>query len=502
MKKHIFWILPFVIFIILVVSSNGTTYFNRNWFNVKHALFFGLFVYVLIMSLYLVYRFFIISYINKSVIKVSLGLLLCSLAIAGTITASNLQLKYIDKYEVPHLSECTYYDEYGNIIYEAIIETCPVLNIKTHTYDSLSFTVEENYTGRVTEPLIVENGVGYRYYDADINIKVQVDITYRGPYVETLSYIVYETTDQLDSDTKTGLMLKETIVNNFDIDNQVTITYSTQKIEISMTNNDTFPSFDTVEPVIRQYVSTFIIEEGSGQNDPQAIIFDEITFDEEGLEIINTFGRGQFEKINDPLISVDFYENGIATGNSTDSYFDSNVITIRNSEKKRQSAGADRVYDTRTVTFKDPPVEIYGDGENGILVDTFIFSSFEAELNYLQASNYLLEHTISSINDELFIYDGDYYTKLVFTDYGVRTEAYYVDQFSWRDMFSDDSESEDVVYSMAILGFNKRGLTKLLAAYDYKEMLMTPGYLSEYHFYQHNFLIEHIFIDNYDKFKD
>ena len=100
----------------LVVLINGATYFNRNWFNVKHVLFFGLFVYVLLISLYLVYRFFIIRYIKINMIKIVLGLLLCTIAVTGTVTASNLQIKYIDKYEIPQLSECTYYDYYGKRI--------------------------------------------------------------------------------------------------------------------------------------------------------------------------------------------------------------------------------------------------------------------------------------------------------------------------------------------------------------------------------------------------
>lgn len=505
MKKHIFWIAPLVLYIFIVIFDQGANYFNTTWFNVKHVALFGVIIYVLLLSLYIVYRFFIRRFQEKRLLKYSLMIVLSSIAIVGSILISNLQLQYIETYEVPHIKECTYYDHYGNVIYKSYFDTCPELNVSNDDFETLSFSVNEQYEGYLSEPMEVADGIGFRYYEAVVGILTEVEIKYTNKSnIESLSYSIYQTTNKIgDMSTEiTGYMYQEKIFNDYQDGELFVATYEIRSLEMNL-NNATFPDFNDLEPVIKKYTSSTL--ENNVDADSNTIVYKEITYDEEENEIENIFAYGTFESINEPLMAVDFYEDGVHSGDMTDYYFDYNEILIKNKQEKRQSYGVDRTYDERTVTFIDTPIEFYSDDieEEMLMSDTYLFQSFSANLTSLNSSYvYDLDYSVTTINDDIFVDDSKgFYHKFVFTDYGVRVEEYTVRTFDFSDLLPKEEDELDIMIG-AYLYESQIGIKNhsVLDVYDFKEMMLTPGTLTNFHFYQHNHLVEYAFYGVHERF--
>lgn len=508
MKKHIFWIAPLVLFIILLIFDQGASYFNTFWFNVKHVVLFGLIVYVLLIDLYFVYRFFNKRYTTRKKLKVTIALLLCIFGISGTVLISNLQIRYIDLYETPQIKETTYYDRYGNVIYRSDLQESPELNITDNTNDRLSFTVEENYQGNIVNPYAVEGGVGQIYYQGEISLLTIVDITYQGPYVETLSYTVYETVTNTGATepTSSGYINSTYIINDFSNDDAITITTERRILEIDLIEED-YPELDSIEPVITKHVGSVVFpDDDSGEIH---ITFDEITYDQSGEEKLERFANGHFNTSNESYIYVDFYEDGLFTGDSTNFDFSNGYIRIVNRQEVNRNSGLDLSYDQREVLFSGLPYQFEqedNERNNIFMTDIKIFDSFTADLNHAWAnsSDYNRRLIFNEIQGELFVNDSQgYYDRFIFTDYGLIAQEFEMKTFDFDEFFGRNEESEYEFMEDALFYNNDYTYYKVdvLDAYSYRQMITTPGGLSQFHFYQHNYLVEHYIIDNYLKFE-
>ena len=380
-----------------------------------------------------------------------------------------------------------------------------------HNFDTLSFTVSEIYEGNLSEPYAVENGIGTLYYEGIVHLDTEVSITYTDKStIETMTYTIYETISKItDSGTDiTGAMFQEKITTDFDQENMFVVTYETKSLEVALTNSLEYPSFDDIEPVIRKYTSEMLEPLDGETGDSDRIVFKEITYDEEGIEIVDIFAYGRFDSTNEPLVGVDFYENGVHTGDSTDYSFKYDMVQIKNRQETLQSSGVDRRYDERVVTFIDTPVEFYSDDidEDYLMSDTYLLESFDANLNSSLGSywNYDLNYSVSEINGDIFINDSKgYYHKFVFTEYGVRVEEYTVTAFDFGDLLpeKEDEELLDVMidaYNYELI--SEFRLKDTLNVYDYKKMIEVPGGLSNFHFYQHNHLVEYPFYGVHERF--
>lgn len=508
MKKHIFWIVPMVLFLLLAIFDQGANYFNTTWFNVKHVLLFGLIVYVLLLSLYLVYRFFISRYKEKTILKYSLMIVLSAFAVTVTIISSNLQIQYIEAYEVPQIKECTYYDAYGNALYKPAFGPCPEIEIITQTQESLSIKVKENHIGNFYEPVEVDEGIGFRYYEGKIDLDTTIDITYLGPNIQTLSYTMYESMEVVKGEmpVTTGIMYQVKMVNDFELDDKITTTYETRTLNDIDLDNGNFPEFADIDPVINTYVATLIVAEESQQTD--RITFEEITYDEEGIEVTNIFGQGTYQSTNEPVIGVDFYREGIHTGSITDYSFKYDNIIIKSRMESAQSTGVDRYYDERTVFYQSLPYDLYNEepADLNILTDTYLFESvdFEFHKNKTYFDAYDFTYSIEEINDEVYVKQSNgFYHKFVRTEYGTRVEEYEVKKFEFTDLFpeKEDEDMIDVMIDAIHLNIlHTYEMNKVMKIYDYKSIMNAPVVMRDYHFYQHNYLIEHFFTNNYEKF--
>lgn len=506
MKKQLFWIVPIVLYIFYLITDATTPYFNRFWFNAKHVLLFGLIIYVLLINLYFVYRFFIKRY-QKITVKLPLIAVLSVIAVLATITVSNYQMKLITQYEIPYIDKCKYYDVFGNVIYQNIVEACPELEEITQTHEQLSFVVNENYQGKVTEPLIVENGTGYISYLSNVDIRSEVNIHYVGSYISSIEYSVYTTNNKIDTETNehsrtTRYMYQEKMSMDLSIDNEVTVTYRIKSLDVDA-NEDTFPSFDTIDEQIKRYKSTLVFDEET--KDLSHLTFEEITYDESSNEIIKMYAVSKYIDVNYPLFSIDFYDNNLMNGVMTDFAFPYGEVQIYNGVQTPKYAGVERSNEDRRILFQETTGYFVDEDTDDIYIegDVFTLASFDNDLdgNLSWADSYSFTNKFLTIDGELFQKKSNgFYSKFVFTDYGLRVEEYKKDDFTWSELLSDGEGDKIPVF--AYIFFREHQIRGIMRVYDYKETMEAPGRLTSYHLYQHNHLIEFMFIDNYEKYDD
>ncbi|ERJ11853.1 hypothetical protein [Haloplasma contractile] len=127
------------------------------WFHIKHISFFGILAFVAVFLA--VKRYLYIAGTDPFLVdpdkfrQSNRNFAKFYLLIAVTIfliVVSNLQIWYINRYHIPPIYGCSYYDDYNHLIYESQFKgVCPELeNVeieKTETGSKLSFTVEEEY---------------------------------------------------------------------------------------------------------------------------------------------------------------------------------------------------------------------------------------------------------------------------------------------------------------------------------------------------------------------
>ncbi len=499
MKKQMIWIAPLVLFIFLVIFDQATNYFNTVWFNVKHVLFFGLIIYILLIDLYGVYRFFIRRYPSNKTFKYTLLIIVCVLGITGTVLVSHLQIKYITLYEIPQIKETTYYDRYGHVIYKSQLIENPTLDIHINTNDNLSFSVEEFYEGHMTSSYVSGNEIVQSYYQGEVTIETHVDITYQASYVETLSYTVYKTI--VEEDKTTGYIHSTVITNDFSQDDVMITTTKKRTLEVDL-NLDVYPEINTIEPQITQYRSTLVSQ---SDDEVSHIIFEEIIYDEDQQEVIDTFAHGYLNTTNENYINIDFYENGLFNGDSTSYNFSYNDIHIRNLDEINRNSSSDIKYDVRDIEFNDLPQAFSQEDDdfNHIFkTDVMMFNTFTADLNTILDSAYYYQKSFdfNEINHKMYVNDSQgYYHKFTYTDYGLKAEEFETMTFNFKALFSrKDDQENDLIDGALYLDYNVEH-ADVLDGYDYKQLISYPGLLSNYHFYQHNMLVEHFIIDNYQK---
>lgn len=508
MKKHIFWIVPSVLLIFAAILSTQANYFNRFWFNVRHVIYFGLVVYTLLVSLYFVYRFFILRYADKRVIKISIVFLVATLGTVGTVTASNIQLHYIEKYEVPYIDECTYYDQFGNVIYKSLIEACPTLHVMNAEYPSASFTVQETYKGEVREAYNDGESFGFLSYNADVTLHTAINIEYIGTYVSSIEYIYHHTyekkpIDDIDGEIigVEGDMYYFKMENDFSVEDRLTTTYTTKEhTVISDTKEISYPDFDELEPTIKTLTALKTQDDTSERT--FYISYERTTITEENEEVTEEFANARYYTLNESLLTIDFPQSEYDNGATTDYSFDINDLLIKSTVERLQVSGIERRYEERTVSFESNPVGLYSKLQDDSIIqsDVYFMTNFTANLDTsFSTLDYTKHYNLTTITNDIFVYDQENYTKLVPTEYGLRAESYKNNEFNIYEIIRGIEETTEYVHRGLLKELDSKGILKL---YTYDEIMRAPGGLSGVHFYQHNHLVEFVFIDDYEAIGD
>lgn len=151
MKKILLITFPIILLVSIVILYVLVPSVLKTWFIIRHVLIYMLLAYVIILSISISYKFLI--RINRTTPRIwtirGLSVIVGSFLL---ITVGNVQLNLIEKYEIPPLQSCAYYDKYDNLIYSSQYNfICPELNNLEYNYDdgleTLSFSVYEEAYG-------------------------------------------------------------------------------------------------------------------------------------------------------------------------------------------------------------------------------------------------------------------------------------------------------------------------------------------------------------------
>lgn len=186
--------------LLILLTILLTPFFQSSWFYIRHIVIFTLIAFLLVFNGYLMSNKFINKYPSKlNKIKV---ISLLSIFIA-VLLFGNLQIFYIKNYEIPQLYGCSYYDDYGNLIYNSqIAGSCPLLKdvIKEELADSrlLSFSVSEEIYRKDKESddkYVYESHITYKYDSLNRIINYEIKHVISGYSYINKEYKLYRKTD-------------------------------------------------------------------------------------------------------------------------------------------------------------------------------------------------------------------------------------------------------------------------------------------------------------------
>ncbi|MCK5762028.1 MAG: hypothetical protein KAH16_03925, partial [Candidatus Izimaplasma sp.] len=138
--KKIYYISIAILFVIFLVAT-FLPFYEPLYFYTKHV---SLFLLVSLIFFGILRQFYTRlenmldskKYIVKFLTVIAFGLLIFGF--------SEAQMKYINIFETPAISGCTYYDSYGNLIYDTILPmNCGELDVITNTPSKLEVTIIE-----------------------------------------------------------------------------------------------------------------------------------------------------------------------------------------------------------------------------------------------------------------------------------------------------------------------------------------------------------------------
>lgn len=498
MKKHILWILPLVVSVLVVILYQ-LPHVYRFWFNVRHVLLYGLGAYTLMGLLFSASRILTRSPRISGPLKLGVQGVFGAGFIAGLLILGNLQMRYIELYEVPPLKQCVYYDEHGNLLFASQYPgSCFELEEVGRTEEAgtevRSFSIEETFSGPGRSVSSIDEEIAVSEYSLDASLNVDVTITYMDKnHIESVEVFAREqqhrTNNHDNAESTIGNTWYKHVKNEVD---GSAVTVTTTSGEHSF---DSDGHVDVAFPS-REEISTQEVVLSSLKYDKDEIAaYIDISRTEttDGVETTELFLTGEHRDVNGPLFMLDFYEDERFNGSTLDAYFEYGTVTFANKVEKRQAAGVDRPEEYREVSFIQTPRIFYG--YTWETSDPFVLSAFEADLGPsfdAWRTDYAVDYL--ETGGSLYSLKDDTTSKIIMTDYGYKVEDYSTRRYS-NGSYYPSLEPENV-HQVSI--FDTPSSTSIPKMYDYEDMLYHPGRLSDHHFYQHNYLLEGHFLFSKD----
>ncbi|MFW6299060.1 MAG: hypothetical protein ACOC14_05200 [Bacillota bacterium] len=493
MKTKLLWILPLAVLLLIIVLYTMVPHVYRFWFNVRHLLVYGLSGYLLTMGLFLVLKALIAKFNPSKTLKYILVGFFSSGLMASLVLLSNLQMKYIELYEVPPLESCAYYDNYGNFLYATQYEgSCSdPSDVHIETVDgkeTLSFMLEETFNGPGRNVSLATENIGVEAYHLESQLNIEVTLTYFDKkQVESVEVLFQETmhkTNDYDGSKTTVGNLEYKLVENTVDENGVTIVTKSSTKTLNENGHRTidFPEKDTL---LKEETSlSSVIYPNDDHSDHIDIARQENTGSDAPVTYIL---RGEYRTLNEPLFLLDFYEDGRFNGSRLDASFGHDEIMLSSRIERSQWAGVERGQESRRIHFESPPPLFMN--ETAATDDFYLLSGFKADLNapvHLDSS-YTIDYR--EADDSIYAIHDATTSKFKKTDYGFKVEDYSTRRYSngsYYPTLNMENVQEKVLVDDVKTTFD--------TMYDYESMLNHPGQLSDYHFYQWNPLLEGHFL--------
>ena len=497
MKKNIIWILPLAVFVLVVILYQ-VPHVYRFWFNVRHVLLYGLGAYVLMGLLFIasksIFHFFKIPQSLKLALQGVFGMAF----IVGLVLLGNLQMHYIELYEVPPLKRCIYYDAHGNLLYMTQYpRQCTELEeVRQRTEDGkevLAFSLEETFNGPARTYLSSDEGLGISAFDLEATLEVNVSLTYMDKrFVEKVEISAHELQHKTNAydgaKTTTGKSWVKVVENTMD-DEAVTVTVKSGDHSVDSPGHVTmdFPEKGAI-PMQEVALSTLKYDKDESTS---YVDISKTEFDGEE-EVTTRFLRGEYRSVNGPLFMMDFYEGDRFNGSTFDAYFEHDAVTLVNKVESSQWHGVESEQAQREVRFIQTPTLFYDYSEES---EHFVLNAFESDLGRsydAYDTDYLVDYF--ETGGSIYAEKEDVTSKFIKTDYGYLVKDYSTRRYS-NGSYYPSLEPENT-YSVSV--FDGASSMSIPAMYDYEAMLYHPGRLTDYHFYQHNFLLEGLFLQTKD----
>jgi hypothetical protein len=254
-------LINFIMIIIALLVIVLTPFFQSIWFYVRHIVIFVIIAFLLCFNGYFIGK----KFMKKHPIKArTLKVVTLGMLFIGLVLFSNLQLFYIQNYEIPPLLGCSYYDDHGNLIYNSqIAGSCPKLeNLVKNQLENgneLSFSVHEEIF-RVEDDLFEDHVVDQKYY-YDSQIEYKYDSLQRVIYYDINLIISGFTFDEDLQDYK--LFKKTEYRKNVENIYETNKLISNHKVVNTVTHEDDIvDSYSSYENDI-QYISELFTEDSS-----------------------------------------------------------------------------------------------------------------------------------------------------------------------------------------------------------------------------------------------
>ncbi|MFP4077977.1 MAG: hypothetical protein ACLFUQ_02385 [Candidatus Izemoplasmataceae bacterium] len=489
MKTRLLWILPLAVLLLIIVLYTMVPQVYRFWFNLRHILVYGLSGYVLTMGLFLVLKALLNKFNPSKGVKFTLvGFF--SLGLVGfLVLLSNLQMQYITLYEVPPLESCAYYDDHGNFIYASQYEGACSDPSEVHIdevdgQETLTFMLEETFSGPARTVSLITGDIGVEAYHLEAVMHAEVTITYAAKrHVKSVEVLLQETQHKInDYDgrrTTVGNLEYKRLENEIE-ENTVTITTKSGSETFNEEGHGTidFPDKETLN------MEETVLQSVVYPKDEHADYIDITKSNPPEEGVPDTYlSRGEYRTLNDPLFILDFYEDGRFSGTRVDAYYELDAITLSSRNEDDQWAGVEQEQATRMVSFESPKPHFI---DGAIALDDFhLLSGFKADLDDSMhpGPSYTVDYRMT--DDETYAIHEGTTSKFLKTDYGFKVEDYSTRRYS-NGSYYPSLNMDQAQESVLIEGLDQT----LKTMYDYETMLYSPGRLSDYHFYQRNYLLE------------
>lgn len=495
MKKRIYLIIiPVVMFISIVILYSIVPSIYRFWFVFRHVLIFALVAYLLIFGSYFIYnkiiKQFDISRIRLWILRIFTICIVSLLLILG----SNFQINYIERYEIPPLIACAYYDHFDNLIYSSQFDyICPVLDNYSNTFTSdkeyISFDVTETASGEYTNYESVDNSTVYMYTVLSSHFEYVYNENKNIEKITIEARVVSEESTEEREHTKNYYSGYKKVIENEYNPLLVVSTNTTQEyldeIDYIDASSYTAPEFSNLDANCIVYESSLSeIEDQTSGYDRYLIDISMTTF-EEDIPSTFVFAKGDVEYVTDEnsnpdVFDIDFYEN--------DRYIDTSINYKFN-------------YSTIEV-IKDLPdiINFYtNDAENRIgsyvyntKMDSFYLNNYSRLLINLETGT-LVEVEDYVVQDEQYFINRFSTSKIIETEIGKKVEYYYTYALS-NGSFLFGYNQGDYYNAFTSEGINSTYnfpfSISFKQMYDYKFMMEDVVRIETINIYQTNILIE------------
>ena len=450
--------LVFLLTTAIIMSIQPT--FNRFNMIVKHTSFFLFFSLLIFTILKLLYHN-LLKYDKLQTDHAQVWLKVFTVIVFGgfMFTLSKIQLNYVDTYETPVLLKCSYFDDYGNKLYDSYFRySCPTLEVEKDN-NTIKLSGSESVTGTNMTYYADETRVN----GGDINSEIQfyITVTYDNLDRITSYQLKWTQTSIITTSTTTYhgyISLMKDIHNTYDASQLVSDQRNFQYKQVTQGSNDNTTNghydFNDAFYVQNKYIVDY--------QDKVTITKDYI--DRHGNQGSMFIGEGI---VHNDLIHAEFNTDVLFT----DEVFINTILTtgptgIKEYKMMEPSYGA-LVYINNYTNI------------NGIAViknhkRNFAYGDYDRKYEiYPENSN------------NSFILEGIFNLhKLAKTEYGYRLEMYDYYNRSWEDHYNSH------------LRVSPSSVFHVFDYLDYVDLLFDTAKMSEHIIYPYNPILDHLMYYN------